>query len=189
MKKPTAVFVKGIRGTDELFQDALPHIAFVGRSNVGKSSLINALVERRELARAGKKPGKTREINIFSINNAQYLVDLPGYGYAEGSRVERESLKDLIVWYLSASHAPISLVVLIIDAVAGLTALDRDMLTVLNGENHPYIVVINKIDKLSQKDLHMREAAVKELIGEHEVYRCSTLEGKGLEALRKRVLP
>ena len=99
MKISEAEFMRGIRGTDELLSDGTPQIAFIGRSNVGKSSILNALTEKKQLARVGKKPGKTTEINIYKINKAYYFMDLPGYGYAEAGVQEREKLRKLIVWY------------------------------------------------------------------------------------------
>ena len=93
MKVTSAEFVKGIRGTDEITTADRPQVAFVGRSNVGKSSLINALTGNKGLARASDKPGKTSEINYFDINKKFYLVDLPGYGFATGSIKDREKFR------------------------------------------------------------------------------------------------
>src|SRR3990167_3085191 len=115
----SAKFVKGITGTDDILYDGIPQIAFVGRSNVGKSSVINSLVNQKELVRVGKKPGKTTEINFFLINNKFYFVDLPGYGYAKLSPAEREKARKRMLWYLTESEAR-PLVVLILDIKAGL---------------------------------------------------------------------
>ena len=90
MNITSAEFVKGIRGTDEILTDGVPNIAFIGRSNVGKSSILNSLTGKKALARVGEKPGKTTEINFFLINRTHYFVDLPGYGYATGGAKERE---------------------------------------------------------------------------------------------------
>src|SRR6185369_12085856 len=104
-----------------ILTDGVPEIAFVGRSNVGKSSLINSLVNRKDLVKVGKKPGKTTEINFFSINHKKcYFVDLPGYGYAEASPKQKESIEKLILWYLMYSEASLQKVVLILDVKAGL---------------------------------------------------------------------
>ena len=187
MKKPAAIFVKGIVGADPILTDGVPQIALVGRSNVGKSSLINTLSGMKDLAREGKKPGKTREINLYSLQNRLYLVDLPGYGFAEASLKDRAELKDLIIWYLTTSGAHIAHVVLMLDAVAGLTALDRDMLMILQNENLPFVVVLNKIDKLSQKDIHTQVKKIQEIIGEQKMFLCSAREAKGIDVLREYV--
>src|SRR3990167_7680582 len=105
MKIISAKFVKGITGTDDILYDGIPQIAFVGRSNVGKSSVINSLVNQNELVKVGKKPGKTTEINFFIINNKFYFVDLPGYGYAELSPIEKEKIRKRMLWYLLESGA------------------------------------------------------------------------------------
>ncbi len=187
MKITFAEFVKGIRGTDEITGDPRPQVAFVGRSNVGKSSLINALTGKKGLARASDKPGKTSEINYFDINHKFYLVDLPGYGFASTSLADRDKFRKLIVWYLSESGAKPTCIALIIDAVAGLTKFDEDMLTVLKGESHPHIIVINKIDKLTQKELHARVTEVRAEVGELPVLLCSTKEKTGIRELNEHV--
>ena len=105
MKVSSSVFIKGIRGTDPIVTAPGDHYAFVGRSNVGKSSLINALCNKNGLVKVSHKPGKTVEINYFLINNTAYFVDLPGYGYARVDPVEKEKLQKLILWYLTASGA------------------------------------------------------------------------------------
>ncbi len=182
-----ATFVKGIRGTDDIVTGKKPHVAFVGRSNVGKSSLVNALTGRRELARSGKKPGKTTEINFFDINGTFLLADLPGYGYAEAAPKDREKLRKLIMWYLAEADANIQTVVLVIDVVAGITEFDEQILHVLREESLPYVVAVHKVDKLNQKDLH---AAVKQIsldAKEGEVMLCSSKSGKGIDALRERL--
>ncbi|TSC61396.1 MAG: GTP-binding protein [Parcubacteria group bacterium Athens0416_74] len=188
MKKgPTAHFVKGIRGTDEILQDGTPQIAFIGRSNVGKSSVINALTGVKSLAKVGKKPGKTTEINFFLFRKKFYIVDLPGYGYAQATPKEREKLKNLIVWYFSASDAKPHTVVLVLDAVAGLTPFDEDMIGILRNEEHPFVIVVNKIDKLKQDELLKAVAGIKENAGDAEILQCSVKTGRGVEALSARL--
>ena len=96
-----AKFIKGIIGTDNLLTDGTPQVAFIGRSNVGKSSIINALVNRKGLVSSSSQPGKTTEINLFNINKELYFVDLPGYGYAKLSQKKREKLRknDSLVFF------------------------------------------------------------------------------------------
>jgi GTP-binding protein len=150
----SAEFVKGVVGTSTILYDGVPQIAFIGRSNVGKSSVINALVNRNSLVKVGKKPGKTTEINFFSINNREcYFVDLPGYGYARVGPKEKERLEKLILWYLMYSEVRPLKVLLILDVKAGLTDFDAEVIRVLTEQRHPFLIVVNKIDKLNQKDL------------------------------------
>ncbi len=153
MKITSAKFVKGITGDDDLLHDGTPHIAFVGRSNVGKSSVINALLNAKELARTGKKPGKTLELNVFAVNAKYYFIDLPGYGYAKGGHDQREAIRDMIIGYLSQNESKPMTVALVLDAKAGVTDFDRDMLHILGDNEHHVVIVLNKKDKLSQKEL------------------------------------
>jgi len=147
-----AEFVKGIIGSDSILRDGKPQIAFVGRSNVGKSSVINKLLSKPALAKSSSTPGKTSEINFFLVNNKVYVVDLPGYGFAKVGRKIREKFRKRILWYLTESGAKPKYVVLIIDARRGVTDLDEDMIEILLGEDHNWIIVVNKTDKLNQKE-------------------------------------
>ncbi len=126
----------------------LPEVAFAGRSNVGKSTLLNRLVRRRALARVSRTPGRTQEINFFRVNDAFILVDLPGYGYARVSKERREQWRPLIEGYLSSSPS-LRGVVQLIDARHEPTPDDRAMLDYLAGLAVPTLVVATKIDKLS----------------------------------------
>lgn len=185
-----AEFKKGIVGTDIILTDGVPEIAFAGRSNVGKSSLINSLVNRKDLVKVGKKPGKTTEINLFAINNGKcYFVDLPGYGYAEASPRQKESIEKLILWYLMYSNAGIRKVVLILDVKAGLTPFDEEMIRVLREKGHPYLIVANKVDKLNQKELSAQTRAIKELAHEATVvpYSATTATPKERDALLEKI--
>ncbi|VAW32150.1 GTP-binding protein EngB, partial [hydrothermal vent metagenome] len=184
-----ASFVKGIIGTDDILTDGVPEIAFVGRSNVGKSSVINSLVNRRNLVKVGKKPGKTTEINFFSINNKEvYFVDLPGYGYAKISPKQKDKIRKLILWYLMYSEAPIFKVVLILDVKVGLTDFDKEMLHVLREQGYPYLLVANKEDKINQKELAEQLRSIKEEAQEAVVFPYSALTRKKSDALFKEIL-
>jgi len=180
-------FMKGIRGTDEILLDDVPQTAFVGRSNVGKSSVINALTNNKSLAKVGKKPGKTTEINFFLINSTFYIVDLPGYGYAQASLKEKQKLKNLIVWYLTYSEAKPKAVVLVLDVKAGLTEFDKEMLMVLTEEEHPCVIAVNKIDKMKQGEVTEVVYSIKKEYPKAHVMTCSTKTGKGIAALRARL--
>lgn len=168
IKIKSAEFVKGVVGDDRILRDGIPQIAFVGRSNTGKSSLINALVNKRDLVKTGRKPGKTTEINFFIINNKFYFVDLPGYGYAKVGMEQREKIRQLILWYLTKSESKPQMVALIIDVKIGLTELDREMIDILREQKQRFAIVANKIDKLSQKEvLNSLERIKKESGGEN----------------------
>ncbi|MBP9757403.1 MAG: ribosome biogenesis GTP-binding protein YsxC [Candidatus Pacebacteria bacterium] len=187
MRITEAEFMRGIRGTDELLSDGTPQIAFIGRSNVGKSSILNKLTEKKQLARVGKKPGKTTEINIYKINRAYYFMDLPGYGYAEAGPQEREKLRKLIVWYFTSDEAHPVKTVLILEAKAGLTRFDEEMIKVLVEKERPYMIVLNKVDKLSQKELAAQLATIKEKTNGAVILQTSTETGKGIDALRAQI--
>lgn len=185
----SAAFVKGIIGTNDILTEEVPEIAFVGRSNVGKSSLINSLVNRRDLVKVGKKPGKTTEINFFSINNREvYFVDLPGYGYAKTAPKQKEKIKKLILWYLMYSDAPLLKVVLILDVKAGFTDFDREMVRVLREQGYPYLLVANKVDKLNQKELLVQLRSIKEDALEATVFPYSSLTRKENVSLLQEIL-
>ncbi len=186
MKIASAEFSRGIKGTDAILADGVPEVAFVGRSNVGKSSLINSLVNRKDLVKTSNLPGKTTEINFFSINNKKcYFVDLPGYGYAKRSPKEKESIEKLILWYLMYSEAPIAKAVLILDVKAGMTDFDREMVRVLREHDHPLVIVANKADKLNQKEMSAQLRAIKEAAHEAVVvqYSATTATNKERDAL------
>jgi len=190
MQVTSAEFVKGIIGTDVILTDGVPEVAFVGRSNVGKSSVINTLVNRKDLVKVGKKPGKTTEINFFSINRKKgYFVDLPGYGYAEASPKQKERIEKLILWYLMYSNADIAKVVLILDVKAGLTAFDEEMIRVLREKGHPYLLVANKVDKLNQKEFSAQLREVKAKAHEAVVvpYSAATAGPKERQALMDEI--
>ena len=152
-------FVVSAHGPAQFPADRLPEVAFVGRSNVGKSSLLNALLrhpgkggrafERKSLAKTGQTPGKTRAINFFRVDGRLYFADLPGYGYAKVSQAERERWRGLAESYL-ASRAPLKLVVLIVDIRHGPTPLDRQMREWLAARGQPHCVAAAKSDKLKR---------------------------------------
>ncbi len=144
MEIKSAKFVRGITGTDRILEDKIPQIAFVGRSNVGKSSVINSLVMSKDLVKSSARPGMTREINFFLINRNLYFVDLPGYGYARISPKGAEKLRRLILWYLSSGEAKPKLIVLIVDVRIKPTPYDKEMVNILRQEglNFFYFAII-----------------------------------------------
>ncbi len=184
-----AQFARGVVGSHNLLVDEKPQIAFVGRSNVGKSSVINMLVGQKGLVRSSSTPGKTQEINFFLINDSVYFVDLPGYGYAKTSQKHREKLRRLILWYLISGEAPVTEVIVIVDAKAGLRDFDREMIAVLQEYQHPFVIVANKIDKLNQKELHKSLCTISEEVGEWvKIFPVSAKTGKGRKKLLNSIL-
>lgn len=147
-----AEFLKSTVSPKDFIRDGLPQISFAGRSNVGKSSVINCLLNRKNFARVGSAPGKTTHINYFSIDNALYFVDLPGYGYAKVSKAERARWGKLIEAYF-AETSLISLGVLIVDSRHKPTQDDCIMAQWYKDTGCPFFVVANKLDKLKKSEI------------------------------------
>ncbi len=182
----SAEFVKGIVGTNPILYDGLPQVAFIGRSNVGKSSLLNALVNRKDLVKVSGRPGKTTELNFFLINKNLYFVDLPGFGYAKLGEKQREKLRKLILWYfMYAEVNPV--VVIVLDIVAGLTSFDQEMIEVLEEQGHPYVIAVNKVDKLNQSDLAKQVKAIQESVPNADIVLCSAKEKKNINNLLLKI--
>lgn len=192
MKAKTAKFVTGVTiGSElpELENLNLKHVAFIGRSNVGKSSLINSLVGKAELARSSAAAGFTKQINFYLINKDFYLVDLPGYGFAQGSFAARDGLQQLIEWYLTyPGLTDNQIIVLIIDAKVGPTDLDKAMLVRLEGLEKNVIVVANKIDKLKKSELKKQMDSIVVIMHPHLVIPYSVKEKLGVGALTKEIM-
>ena len=162
MRIHSAEFVGGAVGEEGSPADGLPEVAFAGRSNVGKSSLINRLVQRRKLAFTSSTPGRTQQLNYYRVNDRLYLVDLPGYGYVRGGLDLRRTLGRLIETYL-AQRESLQAVVLLIDARHGPTELDLQMVADLKTGGRPFLLVLTKADKLSRARL---ERQISRLDGE-----------------------
>ena len=187
MKVTSCVFIKGIRGTDPIAYDGKTQIAFVGRSNVGKSSVINALVGKSGLVKVRSKPGRTTELNFFLLNNKEYLVDVPGYGFAHATTADLVKLRSLIVWYVSASAIEHKLIVLVVDIKAGITKFDTEMIDILKSEGHPFVIAANKVDKLSQADVSKALVTIRAAAEDGQVVACSTKSHNGMRELEKVV--
>lgn len=187
MEIQSAKFLRGIKGTDPILGSDLPQVAFVGRSNVGKSSVMNALLNRRDLVTVGKKPGKTVEVNFFLVNEKCYFVDLPGYGYARVGVKEQDKIRKLILWYLTSGEARPALVVLVTDIKVGLSDFDHEMLQILREVGHPYIIVANKADSLNQKEGAEKLLQMRDEANEAEVFPHSAKTKKGTDALRTKI--
>ena len=170
-------------------ESELPEIAFSGRSNVGKSSLLNKLVRRKALARVSATPGKTREINFFRVNDAFHLVDLPGYGYARVSKAARHAWRPLIEGYLRTS-TQLRGVVQLVDARHEPSADDLRMMDFLASLGVPTIVVATKVDKLSRSERGPTLAALAAHLGieEDQLIPFSARTGEGRDDLAQAVV-
>ncbi len=146
-----ATFLKSVTDLAELPYGEKPHIAMVGRSNVGKSTLINRLTQKKHLARVSSAPGRTQTINLYDVDGRVYLVDLPGYGFATRSKSAREVFSHMIYQYVGKTKQ-VKLVLLIIDARRGLMDLDKEMLEFLRKSQIPSVLITNKMDKLSNSE-------------------------------------
>ena len=149
MKITKAEFICSNTRVDLCPQESIPEYAFIGRSNVGKSSLINMLVERKKLAKTSSTPGKTRLINHFKINHEWFLCDLPGYGYAKVSKKERETFSKMIQRYAFDRTNLVCFFVLV-DARHKPQELDLDFIEWLGDSQLPFVIVLTKIDKINQ---------------------------------------
>ena len=180
MKILKAEFIKGVIGDDYSLRDDLPQIAFFGRSNAGKSSVINSLVDKKDLARVSNIPGKTSEANFFRINGSFLFIDFPGYGYAKRSINDRNKMIKRIFWYVEHSNVRPKAVFLIIDAKVGLTVLDREMIKILEENKHQIVIVANKIDKIGKIAAEKQLSSIQKEVPHTFVlsYSAKTKEGK-----------
>ena len=159
-------FIAGAASFDSLIAISLPEVAFAGRSNVGKSSLVNALTGRRTLARVSASPGATRQINFFDLAGRFTLVDLPGYGFARVSKSTKEIWQDLASAYLRG-RPTLKRVCLLIDSRHGLKEPDRPVMQLCDSAGLSYQVVLTKTDKLSERDLESVAQETIKALGAH----------------------
>ena len=172
---------------NQLPASAAPEIVFSGRSNVGKSSLINKLLNRKSIARVSATPGKTATINFFSVDNCRF-VDLPGYGYAKVSKTEKERWASLVEGYF-AQNRKIALVLQLVDMRRMPTPDDQDMIDFLSESGPPFAVVCTKSDKLNQTELAQQKQAYESLFSPANipVIFFSAVKGDGVDALRSLI--
>ena len=181
-------FLKGVVAMDGLPPDDRMEVCFAGRSNVGKSSLINALTGRKALARASNTPGRTQEINFFTLGSERYLVDLPGYGYAEAPVHVVEKWQRLLKAYLSG-RATLRRVFLLIDGRHGAKAVDEEIMALLGRAAVTFQVVLTKCDKPRGDDLEKSVEATRKVLAKYpaaypEIVLTSAEKGDGLDVLR-----
>ena len=174
--------------SSQLRPDDRPDVVFSGRSNVGKSSLINTLCNRKSLARVSSKPGKTATINFFDAKTFN-LVDLPGYGYAKVSKTEKLRWAELVEGYFAAGRR-IALVVQIIDMRHKPSADDMDMISFLHDSGTPFIVVMTKSDKLNKTEYKTQSELMTELLDKYgaRLYPFSALSGDGAKDIEEAII-
>jgi GTP-binding protein len=181
-------FVAGAAKLEQIPASGLPEVAFAGRSNVGKSSLINALVGRKTLAKVSDTPGRTRQLNFFDLAGRLMLADLPGYGYARASKAQVANWTRLVELYL-VGRAPLRRALVLIDARHGLKDIDRRVMTMLDKAAVSYQAVLTKTDQLGPTQLAERLKDVASELLEHpaahpEVMPTSAEKGAGIAELR-----
>ncbi|RWR04869.1 ribosome biogenesis GTP-binding protein YihA/YsxC [Paenirhodobacter populi] len=181
-------FVKGVVAMSGMPPGDRLEVCFAGRSNVGKSSLINALTNRKNLARASNTPGRTQEINFFATTGGPYLVDLPGYGFAEAPLPIVKKWQELLKAYLSG-RVNLRRAFVLIDARHGVKKVDEEILTLLDRSAVTFQVVLTKIDKIGRVDRDRVVEQVKAALSKHpaahpEIVLTSSEKGEGIEILR-----
>ncbi len=183
-------FVKSAAQPNGFPADTLPQIAFAGKSNVGKSSVLNCVLQRKNFARVGQTPGKTVHINFFRVDDKAYFVDLPGYGYAKVSASEKERWGKLTESYFASPDA-ITLGVMIVDARHKPTQLDCVMAELFRSTGQPFLVVANKLDKLKKSEVESNMACIREtleLTDDVPLLPFSAEKGTGRDALVSAIM-
>ena len=191
MKVESATFVKSVMRIEECPRDGRPEIAFVGRSNVGKSSLLNTLLNRKGLAKTSRTPGKTQTINFFDVNGRFYFVDLPGYGYAKVPKGVKEQWSRVMTVYLRGRD-PLRLVVQLLDARHTPSERDHEMLELLRRARVPVLLAATKIDKLNRNDRVRNLKAIRtelNLADDALVVPFSAVTGEGVKPLWDIIVP
>ena len=182
-----AEFIKSAASPGQFIRSSTPSVVFAGKSNVGKSSVINRMLNRKNFARVGASPGKTIHVNYFLIDGKVYFVDLPGYGYAKVSKAERDAFQKMVDEYLSADRPRV--IWQIVDLRHPPTALDHQMNEFLRSKGLPFLVIATKADKLSNNEIAKNKAVMKRELDlkEEEIVVFSAQNGRGKEDLLKRI--
>lgn len=183
MKIESAEFVKSARASGDFVRDGRPEIAFVGRSNVGKSSLMNRLLGRKGLARVSSTPGRTRAVNYFLVNRRLWFVDLPGYGYAKAGKEERREWAALADSYFRDGNRP--LVVMLVDGKIGATPLDVQAYEYLASLGVKLVVAATKVDKVPRGKRAAMEKSIRAALGVEgvNVIPVSAHSGEGINEI------
>jgi len=184
MRFINAKFIKSASKKEEFIEDELPQIAIVGRSNVGKSSLINLLTNNSKMAKTSSTPGRTRLVNYFNINNQFYLVDLPGYGYHKASKSIANAWDAVMNDYF-VDNEKLKLVFVLLDCRIEPTELDKQMLDYLAEQEIPAIIIMTKTDKISRSDLFLNMSKISKEIRFNKdlIIATSALKKQGVERI------
>ncbi len=184
MRIINAKFIKSASKKDEFIVDELPQIAIVGRSNVGKSSLINLLTNNSKMAKTSSTPGRTRLVNYFNINNQFYLVDLPGYGYHKASKSIANAWDAVMNDYF-VENAKLKLVFVLLDSRIEPTELDKQMLDYLATHEIPAIIIMTKTDKISRSEVFQNMSKISKEIRFNKdlIIATSALKKQGVERI------
>jgi GTP-binding protein len=184
-------FLRGVPTLQGLPDFGQPEVSFIGRSNVGKSSLINALTDRTTLARVSHTPGRTQQLNFFSLGRRLILVDMPGYGYAQASKASIAQWNDLIQLYLKG-RPTLARVYMLVDSRHGLKESDLEMMRMLDGAAVSYRLVLTKVDKVSEKHLNDLQKNMEDTLKKHpaafpKISLTSTVTKFGIAGLRAEI--
>ncbi len=169
--------------TKDVFFDERKEIIFLGRSNAGKSSLLNTLFNTKSMARTSSKPGSTKTVNMFLVNNKYYFTDLPGYGFAKLGIVSRDKIDALISWYTEARSMYLKQAIMIVDSKLGPQKQDEDMYLYLKKLNMPILILNNKIDKLSKNDANKSHDHASQVFFWEKIINFSTVTKEWLKEL------
>ena len=188
MRFINAKFIKSASKKYEFIVDELAQIAIVGRSNVGKSSLINLLTNNSKMAKTSSTPGRTRLVNYFNINNKFYLVDLPGYGYHKASKSIANAWDSVMNDYFSDNEA-LKLVFVLLDSRVGATDLDKQMLDYLAEHEIPAIIIMTKADKISRSEMGINMSKISKEIRFNKdlIVATSALKKQGVERIENLI--
>lgn len=185
-------FVAGAVSEETLpYLQKLPEICFAGRSNVGKSSLLNSLVNKKDLARVSNTPGRTQQLNFFNLGNKLVIVDLPGYGYAKVSKKDRNAWQIMIRKYL-LGRIELKRIFLLIDAVAGIKSADEEIMKVLDQASVSYQIIVTKVDKAKKDELESTQAQIASIMNKHaalhpHIFLSSSREKLGLTEIKVEI--
>lgn len=183
-----AEFIKSAASTQQFIRSSIPAVAFAGKSNVGKSSVINRMLNRKNFARVGAQPGKTIHVNYFFIDGKLYFVDLPGYGYAKKSQSERQRWADMIFGYYSQERS-FNLVIVLVDIRLEMQKLDKQMIDFLQEKELPFVIALTKADKLSKSKQHSSAMKLANQFGveRDQMIITSSKTGVGMDELKRRI--
>jgi len=173
------------------FSNIRNECCFIGRSNVGKSSLINAITKTKKLAKTSKTPGRTQSINIFEINEKINIIDLPGYGYAKVSKIMRNDLRVLIENYIE-NREKLNQVFILVDSKVGIKNSDIDMLDFINSCSKKFSVILTKIDKISKSQIDFQKKSISSLMKNYKksfenIYLSETKKNSGIIDIQKKI--